>query len=172
LNNLGWLLATCSDASFREPGQALSAARRAVAITPDEGTYWNTLGVTHYRAGEWDEAMKAFDRSMQLRGQGDSYDWYFVAMIQARKGQATEARGWYDKAAAWNEERAPVDEELYRFRVEAAELLGLPRPPRPAQISRDRVMEDSRFLPEPFTRRNRGGSYPGAAVPPLNPTVN
>jgi tetratricopeptide (TPR) repeat protein len=171
LNNLGWLLATCSDARFRDPVQALSVARRAVALAPDEGTYWNTLGVTHYRVGQWDEAMKALDRAMELRGQGDSFDWYFVAMIQSRKGRVTEAREWYDRAATWNEKRAEGDEELYRFRVEAAELLGLPEPTRPTRVSRGPGLDDFRSVPDPFTRRARGRVHAGSVLDPLSRPV-
>jgi tetratricopeptide (TPR) repeat protein len=172
LNNLGWLLATCADASVRDPVQALPIARRAVALAPEEGTYWNTLGVTFYRAGQWDEAMKAFDRSMELRGNGDSYDWYFVAMIRARQRLETEAQGWYGKAVAWHEGRAPGEEELYRFRTEAAEVLGLPKPPPPAHVSGSPVSQERRSLPDPFTRWSRSRVNSGAATHPENPTIH
>jgi tetratricopeptide (TPR) repeat protein len=102
LNNLAWMLATCEDVHLREPEQALSYARKAVELAGDEGTYWNTLGVAYFRVQKWDEAIKALGRSMELRGdgEGDSYDWFFLAMIHAGKNQKEEGRQWYDRAVA------------------------------------------------------------------------
>jgi hypothetical protein len=59
LNNLSWLLATCDDAKFRHPHDALSYAKRAVEFFPNEGNYWNTLGVAYFRVGQWQQAKDA-----------------------------------------------------------------------------------------------------------------
>ena len=134
LNNLAWMLATCEDVHLREPEQALSYARKAVELAGDEGMYWNTLGVAYFRVQDWDEATKALGRSMELRGdgKGDSYDWFFLAMIHARKDQKEEGRQWYDRAVAWFHNARQGNRELYRFQVEAAAALGIPRlPPVP-----------------------------------------
>ena len=138
LINLSWLLATCDDARFRQSQNALSYAKRAVELFPSEGNYWNTLGVAYFRVGQWQRAKGALKRSMELRGkgQGDSHDWFFLAMIDAREGQEREARRWYDRAVAWFHERSPNDEELYRFQVEAALALGLPTPLAPNATAR------------------------------------
>ena len=73
------------------------------SLAGDGGMYWNTLGVAYFRVQDWDEATKALGRSMELRsdGKGDSYDWFFLAMIHARKDQKEEGRQWYDRAVAW-----------------------------------------------------------------------
>jgi hypothetical protein len=132
LNNLAWLLVTCEDKSQWKPVEAVGYAQRAVKIAPDEGTYWNTLGTAYARARNWEEARKALFRSMELRGgQGDAFDWFFLAMICARKDEPEQAREWYDKAVAWVHDGHEADLELYRFQVEAAELLKLPKPPAP-----------------------------------------
>jgi tetratricopeptide (TPR) repeat protein len=160
-NNLGWLLATCADETFRDSDKALTYAKRAVEISPDEGTYWNTLGVAQYRAGNWEEAMKALDRSMELRDQGDSFDWYFVAMVQAKMVQTEQARQWYDKAVAWNEETQPGEEELHRFRGEATEVLGLPEPPPLVRAPKGPVLDEKRIAPGSFSRRLRSKNITG-----------
>ena len=131
LNNLGWLLATCAQESLREPEQAVASAKRAVELAPDEGTYWNTLGVAYYRNRNLAAAMNALVRSMELRHEGDSFDWYFVAMIHAQQDRLDEARQWYDRAVAWHTESQAGNEELQRFRMETAQVLGLPSPPPP-----------------------------------------
>ena len=138
LNNLAWLLTTCEDVQFWEPEQALSYAKKAVELSTDERTYWNTLGVAYYRVRDWDNAIKALDRSMKMSrdGEGDAHDWIFLAMIHARKHQREEARQWYDRTVAWFHKNRQADQELYRFQVEAAEALGIPKPPPPVMSAR------------------------------------
>ncbi len=132
LNNLAWILATCEDSSLRKPSEAVAYARRAVKLAPDEGTYWNTLGAAYFRVQNRDEARRALKRSMKLRGgEGDAFDWFFLAMIDAQQGRREQAREWYNRAVAWFHDGHEFDGELYRFQVEAADFLGLPRPPVP-----------------------------------------
>ena len=60
-----------------------------------------------------------------MRDGGDAIDWFFLAMAHERLGHKDEARTWYDRAAAWMDKNQPKNEELRRFRTEAAELLGI-----------------------------------------------
>jgi tetratricopeptide (TPR) repeat protein len=129
-NNLSWLLATCPKAEMRDSRQAVKHARAAVELEPTTGNYWNTLGAALYRNGDLDAAYDALERSIQLRGYGgDSFDWFFLAMIDQKQGRKEKAREWYDKGVNWyHSRRIPNEDELYRFQVEAAEVLGLPKP--------------------------------------------
>jgi len=56
-------------------------------------------------------------------------------MAHRRLGAASEAREDFDRGVAWMKKNAPVDEELRRFRAEAAELIETPieRGPAPRQ---------------------------------------
>lgn len=135
-NNLAWMLATCEDLRFRDPEEAVALARRALRLVPDDGNAWNTLAVALYRLGETREALAAFDRSMRLRDGGDGYDWFFLAMIDKARSRDSEARRWYDRAAAWRSQARPFDREALRFHAEAAEALGLP-PPEPPKPDAD-----------------------------------
>jgi tetratricopeptide (TPR) repeat protein len=81
--------------------------------------------VGRYRAGDWKAAIEALEKSMKLRQDGDSFDWFFRAMAHCHLGRQDEARKWYDKAVDWMEKNQPNDEELSRFRAEARELLGM-----------------------------------------------
>jgi len=60
-------------------------------------------------------------------------------MAHWRLGEKGKARAWYDRAVRWMDEKQPADEELRRFRAEAAGLLGVkdgkdsPLSPRPAE---------------------------------------
>jgi tetratricopeptide (TPR) repeat protein len=106
---------------------------------------WNTLGVAYYRAGELEEAKNALYRSMELHNEGDSFDWFFLASIHFKLGHKDRAREWYDRAASTLQKAERTSfglgfdelEELYRFEVEAAEVIELPRPAPPTIMIRD-----------------------------------
>ena len=162
LNNLAWLETTCSDESFWSPREAVRYARRATVAQPQEGNYWNTLGAALYRAGEWEEAKAAFAESMALRKNGNSFDWFFLSLAEAKLGRTTEARDWYERAVESFRQSAPQDKELYRFQVEAARELGLPKPEVPAMASR---LPSPRLQLSPIgraVRRGRGQLTPKA----------
>jgi tetratricopeptide (TPR) repeat protein len=125
LNELAWLLATCSDSKLRDPQQAVTLARKAVELNPKQGNWWNTLGVAHYRAGDAKAAITASHKSMELRNAGDSNDWFFLAMAHWQLGEKDKARELYDRAVKWMDENQPKNEELGRFRAEASQLLEL-----------------------------------------------
>jgi hypothetical protein len=56
---------------------------------------------------------------------GDSWNWFFLAMAHWRLGEKEKARASFDKAVQWMEMHQPQNEELRRFRNEAAELVGV-----------------------------------------------
>src|SRR5207244_849060 len=98
-------------------------AKQATRQAPGEAPYWITLGVAHYRAGNWEESLAALQKSMDIGKGGDSFDWFFLAMAHWQLGNKEEARKWYDQAVQWMDKHQPTNEELRRFRVEASELL-------------------------------------------------
>jgi WD40 repeat protein/serine/threonine protein kinase len=124
-NRLSWRLATEPDPALRDPRLAVELAREAVELFPPGGDWRNTLGVALYRAGRWNEAVATFEKSMELRNGGTSHDWFFLAMAHWKLGKKDKARAWYGRAVRWMDKNRPKDEELRRFRAEAAELLGL-----------------------------------------------
>jgi serine/threonine protein kinase/Tfp pilus assembly protein PilF len=128
LNGVAWQMVRSFDPAHREPVLAVQLAEQAVTANPSDGNIWNTLGVARYRNGRWKEAIAALEKSMELRKGGDSSDWFFLAMCHWQLGERDAARTWYDKAVVWMEEKQPNNQELRRFRTEAAQLLGLPAP--------------------------------------------
>ncbi len=99
---------------------------RSGTLAPKHAHYWNTLGVAHYRARSWKEAIAALRKSMGLLcGQLESWNTFFLAMAHWQLGNKEEARKWYDQGAAWMDKNQPKNEELRRFRAEAVELLGV-----------------------------------------------
>jgi tetratricopeptide (TPR) repeat protein len=125
-NNLARFLATCPDPKVRDPVWAVELARKAIELAPQQSENWNTLGVAHYRGGDWKATVAALEKSMELANGGNSFDWLFLAMAHWKLGHNDEARAWYDKAAAWKAKNLPQPEngELRRFRAEAEALMG------------------------------------------------
>jgi uncharacterized protein HemY len=125
-NNLAWLLASRAGVDAQEANRAIKLAKEAVALAPENGTFWNTLGVACYRAKDWNGAISALEQSMRLRGGGDPYDWLFIAMVRHCQGQRDAARQWYDRALAWLKANPPRPrEELGRIHAEASGILGI-----------------------------------------------
>jgi serine/threonine protein kinase/tetratricopeptide (TPR) repeat protein len=122
-NDLAWLLANCPDLRFRNADRAVELAKQAVKLAPAEGGYCNTLGAAHYRAGNWEAATVALNKSIELRNGGDSFDLFFMAMARWRLGEKQLAARDYDRAVQWMEKNQPQNEEMRRFRTEAAGLL-------------------------------------------------
>jgi eukaryotic-like serine/threonine-protein kinase len=125
-NNVAWWLATSAEPDLRVPATAVTLVKKALEASPSSGTFWNTLGAAQFRAGDGSAAEAAFRRSMELRAGGDSSDWFFLAMLNWRRGDKEQARKWFDVSRAWTAKFAPKSEENLRFRAEAAAMLGLP----------------------------------------------
>jgi tetratricopeptide (TPR) repeat protein len=94
---------------------------------------------------------------MELRNGGDSSDWFFLAMAHWQLGNKDRGREFYTTAAAWMARFAGNNEELKRFRAEAAALLQLPEnlPPSAPKAPSDDIHFWSLFIEE----------YPKAAWP-------
>jgi serine/threonine protein kinase/tetratricopeptide (TPR) repeat protein len=134
-NTIAWQMATHPDPRLRDPDQAVELAKKAVQRMPREGSYWNTLGTAQYRAGNWQAAIEDLTKASQLyQGRLFTHDAFFLAMAYWQLGQQDQARKWYAPAVLWMDKYQPDNEELRRFRVEAATLLGLPEQAPPGEV--------------------------------------
>ncbi len=132
LHRLADILANCPDPKLRDPTLAVELAENLCHLMDIEGSTTesrraatNTLGVAQYRACNWEAAVETLNKSVELGQGGDSYDYFFLAMSHRQLDNKVEARVWYDKANAWMNKNESKNDELIRFRAEAAELLGI-----------------------------------------------
>jgi tetratricopeptide (TPR) repeat protein len=125
-----WFLATCPDVTLRDKGKAVVLAQVAATTNKDRAAAWTTLGVTHYQAGSWSEAVQAFERSLTLKDQNENDDFFFLAMAHWQLGNKEQARHWYDKTAQWMENYNLLNGDDHGFRREAEALLGIKDKPK------------------------------------------
>jgi tetratricopeptide (TPR) repeat protein len=125
-NDLAWLLAIRPDRQPHHAAEALEHAQKAVDLEPGYHDWWHTLGVAHYRMGDWKKALECIEKSRDLehkQGSPGSFDRFFEAMACWHLGDRDKARRYYDEGVQWMEKHSPEHADLRRFRSEAAELL-------------------------------------------------
>ncbi len=125
-NKLAWFLATAEIPAHQDPALAIELAKKAVESNPQSNTYHKTLGVACYRAGDWKQAIAELEKAIGKGANG--HDYFFLAMAHWKLGDKDAARKRYDQAVVWMDQNQPKDEELRRFRAEAAEVLAVKEP--------------------------------------------
>jgi tetratricopeptide (TPR) repeat protein len=137
-HNLARALATHPEPRFcGDPKRAVELATAAIMHGSEVATYWNTLGIARYRAGDWKLAIEALKKSMELHAGGDASDWLFLAMAHRQLGDKVQAGRWYHKAVEWMEKHDPDDKVLGRFRSEAQALLGVAELAPPPKLDQE-----------------------------------
>jgi tetratricopeptide (TPR) repeat protein len=109
---------------LRDPHAAHGAAKEAVERRPESADHLSALGAASYRVGDWSGVVRALEKSMELKKDANPSGWFFLAMAYWQLGDESNARSWYEKAVQWMEKTGPLDEEVQRYRDEAATLLG------------------------------------------------
>jgi serine/threonine protein kinase/tetratricopeptide (TPR) repeat protein len=141
-NGRAWFRATAVDPKFRIPNEAVDLASKAVQISPNNGTYLNTLGVAQYRAGQWNEAIETLGKSVALLPESHfAYSGFFLAMAHWQFDQRERANEYYEKAVESMARHLAGDVELERFRKEAEELMGVDTQEAPNQLEEGKKPE-------------------------------
>jgi hypothetical protein len=100
LNDMSTDVIVESDRTPEEYREALKWAAEAHRLEPEQRNIANTYGVALYRAGKYEEAVAALERSQKLNKGGGAqfaYDLLFQAMAQWQLGRHDEARATLDR---------------------------------------------------------------------------
>ena len=126
---IAWHLVHHGAPPVAEPAYAVELSRRSLALRPESVGAWHAMGMARYRAGQWDEAIKALTKANELEHhKGLDSNGFFLAMAHHKKGDAKQARSWYDRSVSWVAEHKVTDPNAERYRNEAAGLLGVEPP--------------------------------------------
>ena len=134
-----WMLAAALDKGYRDPRRAIELANEVIQNSPKVRDVWTTLGAAHYRAGAWNDAIAALDKSESVvPGVFTAANGFFLAMAYWQRGEKEQARKWYAKGAqAMETAIQPTGQELEVLRKEASGLLGLSGGPEPSSKDDD-----------------------------------
>jgi tetratricopeptide (TPR) repeat protein len=129
VSSFAWMLAAASDPEARDPQRALELAKELVQYSPENGNYWTILGVAHYRAGAWTDAIAALEKSEATEsGKHLPSINFFLAMAHWQRGEKEESRRCYRTGIGQMDKTKTDGPDSLRFRAEAAQLLGLSSP--------------------------------------------
>ncbi|MGH7174357.1 MAG: WD40 repeat domain-containing protein, partial [Gemmataceae bacterium] len=74
-------------------------AKQAVERQPHDPDYLATLGAAAFRAGDLEAAARRLKHALAVRGRRPSpREWLWLALVHERRGRASEARKWLEKA--------------------------------------------------------------------------
>jgi tetratricopeptide (TPR) repeat protein len=122
-NDLAWLLLCHADSAARNPARALALATQVVRECPGQAVYWNTLGVAYFRSGNFQAAVPALQRAIDLDASGSPFDHVYLAMAHARLGHRELARHCLSQALTGMERDYPGHPELARVCDEAQSIV-------------------------------------------------
>jgi tetratricopeptide (TPR) repeat protein len=94
---LAEFLATCRDPRIRDLKTALGLAKKITRENRQDAECWSTLGVCHFRTGQWRECVAALKESLKLGEEGDATTHFYLAMALHQSGERTEARAMFKK---------------------------------------------------------------------------
>ena len=105
---------------WAEQGQnlerALDLVQQAVALEPDNGAYIDSLGWTHFRLGQYEEAKNYLEQAAKLVGE-DAVVFEHLGDVYLVLGRVQEAQELYERALALEDENAAeVRKKLDRLR--------------------------------------------------------
>jgi serine/threonine protein kinase/Flp pilus assembly protein TadD len=122
-----WMLAATTGPGYRDPLRAIELAGELIRNSPKIRGAWTTLGVAHYRAGAWNKAIAALEKSeTEAPGLFTAANGFFLAMAYWQLGEKEKGRQWYAKANRSLEIASqPAGRELELVRLEASHLLGI-----------------------------------------------
>src|SRR5262249_27562469 len=120
---------------FRDPPRAVQLAEEVVQHAPKFADKWTTLGAASYRAGAWQKAIAALEKS-EAHGVGrfTAVNGFLLAMAQWQVKDRDKAREWHRKAGqAITDATKQAQPEVLRLQREASQLLGVADRETPAE---------------------------------------
>ncbi len=118
--------------------RALELARLLVVRRPVDQFYWKWLGLAEYRNRNWDAAIQATEKCLEIRGdEGWAFLGLVLALAHAGRGDLDKAQEWYEKCRPGVESGQGLGDTPRWFIDEAKALLGGEPPKNEAKPKTD-----------------------------------
>jgi Flp pilus assembly protein TadD len=89
------------------PARAVELAAKGVAAAPKDAKQLHTLGLAHYRAGQYEQAIRRLNECLNAHPKWCAgLNWLVLAMAYQHQGKTDEARQALDKALRWGDQLA------------------------------------------------------------------
>jgi tetratricopeptide (TPR) repeat protein len=122
-DKLARFLANCLHTQFRDTSRAIELAKKRVARNPQVPDYWTTLGLAHYRAGNWAEAVETLEEAVRITPFNNGSEHFLLAMAYWQLDKKSQAREWYARAITLLEKNPARGHGRSWVRAEAEALL-------------------------------------------------
>ena len=126
-NNLAAILLLSPDPEMHDAPRALKLAEEAVAGSGSMSWHKDaigTLGIAHYRNGEWKKAILQLEKAITQYDADRALNGFFLAMSHWQLGEKANAQEWYQNAwASMGSGKGKGLSVVDRARAEAAALL-------------------------------------------------
>jgi serine/threonine protein kinase/tetratricopeptide (TPR) repeat protein len=121
---LARFLADCPDTTIRNVAEAVQLAETAVKQGgPSRGEAWITLGLAHYRAGQWQATLQALEKAANVDPEEACLRDFLQALAHRQLRDSALAQQSYDQALNGLRSQWLMHDELERWRAEADKLL-------------------------------------------------
>jgi tetratricopeptide (TPR) repeat protein len=126
-NHLAFVLAACPAKPCRDPRRAISFAKRALELAPEDVDSWSTLGMVQVAAANYHEAIQSYETARRYAGgELPLYTRLPLGLAYWHTGDKQRGREIYDQVVQELENK-PVPTELRVFRGEVEEAMGIER---------------------------------------------
>jgi Flp pilus assembly protein TadD len=106
---------------------AIHLARQTTVWEPNEASGWRTLGVAHFRLGDWPVAAAALKKALELDRNEEPLEVFFLAATDQLRGNPEQARRRFGEAVRLmdrdHDRDANQQAELRRVREEVSQVL-------------------------------------------------
>ena len=103
-----------------------SGTRESLKLNNFTTAFWHRmLGLAWFERATWDAAAAEFEKSADMRKEGQAYDWLHFAMSCHHRGQADQAKSNYQQAVAQMNLADTPDAELESLRRTVEHLLAV-----------------------------------------------
>ena len=99
-----------------EPDELVRLCRAVMGAGGGDATSGYILGLAHYRAGEWDNAISRLNESVQASPGSAWAKWPALALAHYRRGDGEQAKVWLAQAEKWLQEQSAAGSEYGLFR--------------------------------------------------------